>query len=183
MTKYSQDTARLSYLLRPITDRDSAAAIDLVQRSYLEYADQGVVFDLDEENDLKQLATAFHQAGGEIFALVPQNQPEILAGIGGYQETASGCLEVKKLYVCPGHRGQGGGKRLLDHIIEQARSSAAQELMLWTDTRFTKAHGLYEKYGFTKGPETRKLQDKSRTEEFSYHLALRQDRELVPRGF
>ncbi|MCZ4279559.1 GNAT family N-acetyltransferase [Kiloniella laminariae] len=172
MPNATLSTDKLPYHLRPATDNDSAAAIDLVQRSYAEYTDQGVVFDLEEESDLKQLATAFDQAGGEIFALTPSNQPTVLASIGGYQNTADGRLEVKKLYVCPNHRGQGAGKRLLDHIINRAKSSSAQELMLWTDTRFTKAHRLYEKYGFTKGPVTRQLQDKSNTEEFSYHLAL-----------
>ncbi|MEP3244922.1 MAG: hypothetical protein ABJN40_12240 [Sneathiella sp.] len=46
-------------------------------------------------------------------------------------------------------------------------------IILWTDTRFTNAHRLYEKRGFEKGATTRDLDDLSKTTEYYYQRTLR----------
>ncbi len=158
--------------IRLATDSDSKAAIELIKRSYEEYREQGVIFDLEEESDLITLESSFALRDGVVFAVTKNTVPKTLVGIGGFIPFSQNVIELKKLYVDQDFRGTGIGQYLVEYIISQARSLNARELVLWTDTRFTKAHRLYEKMGFVKGPTARKLADKSNTEEYSYRLVL-----------
>ena len=45
--------------------------------------------------------------------------------------------------------------------------------MLWSDTRFTGAHRLYERLGYRRLPESRTLGDVSNSVEHGYEKALR----------
>jgi putative acetyltransferase len=54
----------------------------------------------------------------------------------------------------------------------EARSRGVQAVELWSDTRFADAHRLYERRGYTRGPETRTLHDKSNSVEYYYRKYL-----------
>jgi len=43
---------------------------------------------------------------------------------------------------------------------------------LWTDTRFTDAHRLYERLGYARLDETRALHDRSGTVEYHYRKTI-----------
>jgi N-acetylglutamate synthase-like GNAT family acetyltransferase len=160
------------FQLRPARDTDSKAAMELIKQSYHEYAGQGVVFDEEEHSDLNALASNFALNKGEAFVITDNTPPNRLVGICGFTPLSPEIIELKKLYVNPDSRGYGLGQYLVCYAIDLAKNLEARELVLWTDIRFTKAHSLYEKLGFTKAPTTRKLVDKSRSEEFAYRLAL-----------
>lgn len=63
---------------------------------------------------------------------------------------------LQELYVVPGLRGRGVGRRLLEETIEFARAAGATGIDLNTGETDTAARGLYESMGFTNaegGPD------------------------------
>ena len=58
--------------------------------------------------------------------------------------------EVKRLYVRPEARGMGLGRKLMEKILENARSLGAESVLLDTGIYDTAAQTLYGKLGFRK---------------------------------
>ena len=69
-------------------------------------------------------------------------------------------------------RRAGLGSRLCELVETHARHRRVRFVELWTDTRFTDAHRLYERRGYVRGPETRALHDLSNSIEYYYHKPL-----------
>lgn len=59
-----------------------------------------------------------------------------------------GIYELSKMAVSPHLRGRGIGRRLLQHLITQARGLHAKSLFLGSNTRLKNAVHLYESVGF-----------------------------------
>lgn len=57
--------------------------------------------------------------------------------------------EVMRMYVQPSARGNGLAEMLMQNLIEKAQAAGYQELYLDSLNRFTAAHKLYQKLGFT----------------------------------
>ena len=74
------------------------------------------------------------------------------AGCAGLKFVGSECAELKRMYVRPSFRGQGLGKRLLDHLSTHARSKGITLLRLETGIHQREAIVLYERSGFTRIP-------------------------------
>jgi hypothetical protein len=55
---------------------------------------------------------------------------------------------------------------------EFARRAGAQRLVFWSDTRFTDAHRLYLRLGYSLSGETRELGDISQSREHFFEKAL-----------
>lgn len=60
--------------------------------------------------------------------------------------------EVKRMFVDPGQRGRGTGRKLLDAIADEGRKQGLAALKLETGIYQPEAIGLYEKYGFSYIP-------------------------------
>lgn len=56
--------------------------------------------------------------------------------------------ELSKMAVSPGLRGRGLGRRLLHHVIAQARIIGARSLFLGSNSKLADAVHLYESIGF-----------------------------------
>ena len=50
--------------------------------------------------------------------------------------------------VVPERRGQGLGKRLMEHAIDSAKQMGAKRIILYTNSRLKEALSIYRKYGF-----------------------------------
>jgi GNAT superfamily N-acetyltransferase len=61
-------------------------------------------------------------------------------------------LELKRMYLRPGQRGRGLGKRLLAVALDWARSHDARVVRLDTSERMVAARRLYEAHGFRRVP-------------------------------
>ena len=107
--------------------------------------------------------------GGDFWVAEASGQ---VVGSVGYRPLQNGSVELLKLYVARATRGQGLGRRLIALVKAAARAAGASHIELWTDTRFTAAHRLYEHLGFTRSPGTRQLDDLSRSVEYHYRLEL-----------
>jgi putative acetyltransferase len=79
--------------------------------------------------------------------------------------------ELHKFYVASAHRGRGLAQRLAGLVLDAAREAGSDGVMLWTDSRFTRAHSFYARLGFVRQPPTRRLHDISDTTEHLWLLA------------
>ena len=70
------------------------------------------------------------------------------AGPGSSSEAQDGIGEVKRLYVRPGNRNGGWGRKLAEAIVADARTIGYRELKLDTLEWMADARRLYEKLGF-----------------------------------
>jgi GNAT superfamily N-acetyltransferase len=99
-------------------------------------------------------AAAFAPPGG-VFLLLEEDDGTPL-GCGGLRTispTPEGArMEVKHLYVVPGARGRGLGRRLLEALEAAARDAGARTLVLDTNRSLEAAGGLYRSAGFVPVP-------------------------------
>ena len=58
--------------------------------------------------------------------------------------------EVKRMYVVPQARGQGLGRRMLEHLERTAREAGSPAMVLETGTRQPEAIALYRSRGYTR---------------------------------
>lgn len=159
--------------LRAARDDDAEGLIALIGGCFAEYP--GCVLDVDGEiPELRAIASWAEAEGGAFWVGEDAASGDIVACGGVKPAGPPGQWELVKLYVRADRRGQGLASRLIDRIVGHARTAGARRLILWTDTRFTTAHRVYDRRGFVKQAETRALADKSDTVE--YHFI----RELEP---
>lgn len=76
--------------------------------------------------------------------------------------------EVCRVYVDPVRHGSGLGHALLDQAERHAIAAGAERLVLWSDTRFDRAHRFYEKRSYVRSGPVRVLEDISNSLEFGY---------------
>jgi predicted GNAT family N-acyltransferase len=151
-------------LVRVATDADSAALIALIEGCWSEYP--GCVMDVDgEEPWLRAPASAYAEKGGTLE--VVELDGEVVACVGVTPEGA-GTVSLRSLYVAAAARRQGLGGELVARVESEARSRGAGRVHLWSDTRFTDAHRLYERSGYARLPGSRELHDRSNTVEFPF---------------
>jgi GNAT superfamily N-acetyltransferase len=155
-------------VIRPARDADAEGFIALVREAWLSYP--GCVFDLDEDApDL--LAWASHVAAEGGAAWTAERDGEV-AGMVGTHPLEGGSWELVRMYVAPGARGGGLAARLVRTVEERARAGGASELVLWSDTRFARAHAFYEKQDFVRSGPIRIVNDRANTLEFRYRKPL-----------
>lgn len=153
--------------LREARDSDGDELTRLVCACWREYA--GVIFDPAEHADLRAIATAYQQRGGVCWVVERENHIIASAAVAPSRDNG---MELEKLYVDPAERRQGLGARLCSHVEQYAREHKARFIELWTDTRFAGAHGLYERLGYVRGPDTRALDDLSHSVEYYFRKDL-----------
>jgi putative acetyltransferase len=176
--------AKHQVVLRPARDEDSTGVIALIAAVFAEYP--GCVLDVDlEEPELRAPASSFdgfwvleteapppgdgatRSPGGSV--CVPR-----IVGCIGLGLHGRGPAELKKLYLARELRGRGLGARLVAHVELEARRRGATHIELWTDTRFTTAHAVYRRLGYSATGAQRELHDLSATVEDHYTKALEQ---------
>jgi putative acetyltransferase len=74
-----------------------------------------------------------------------------LLGCGGLKDLGDGTGEIKSMHTREVQRGRGLGRRMLEHILAEARRRSYTALYLETGSMdaFIPAHRLYEAYGFS----------------------------------
>lgn len=120
-----------------------------------------------EAPELRALATYYRERGGMLWAAGAVDGMVATVPAGG------GIWEICRVYVHPRLHGSGLGAALLETAERHAVSADAVELVLWTDTRFHRAHGFYEKWGYVREGEVRALHDIAETLEYRYVKRLR----------
>ena len=74
-----------------------------------------------------------------------------LLGCGALQDLGCGTGEIKSMHTVQAARGRGLGRRMLEHILAEAKARGYSALYLETGSMagFLPARRLYEAYGFT----------------------------------
>lgn len=131
--------------LRPAEPRDTPAIQLLIATVF---ADYGYVLDVEREDPHLRDPGGYFRVGGGEFWVVEGAAGEIIATVA--VELHAQAAELKSLYVAAPHRRAGLGRRLTTLALAFARRHGRATAFLWSDTRFSDAHRLYEKLGFVR---------------------------------
>lgn len=149
--------------IRAARDEDADGIISLIGRCFDEY--EGVYLDVEnEEPILKTFGSGFKSIGGESWVLECSG---IIKACIGWTPTDNG-VELKKLYLDQDLRGQGLAETMVNLVLDAAQKRGVDEIELWSDTKFTRAHRFYEKNGFERTQDLRALNDISDTTEYRF---------------
>lgn len=155
---------------RAVVDADAQELFGLITLAFAAYP--GCYVDPhDDYPDLVRPATRAAATGARLW-VVEDVRGRVRGCVGLKAANAEGAAELKTLYVRPDQRRRGLGAHLVRLVETEARARGDRRLGLWTDTRFTDAHHLYERMGFVRtGPE-RALHDVSGSLEYPYAKPL-----------
>lgn len=149
--------------MEPADARDTAGVIRLIGRVFEEY---GFLFDPAQEvPDLLAFDRHYAPPGGAFF--VVRHGGEVV-GSAGVERLDATTAELHRLYLDASLRGRGLGRALGEAVLAWCRRHGAERLVLWSDTRFDRAHALYERMGFTRTGERSIPGDANNTREFRY---------------
>jgi putative acetyltransferase len=159
----------LGLALRRAENRDAQDLFGLLALCFAEYP--GCFVDPhDDLADLRRPEASF-RGPGEAFWVLDDERGRIYACVA-VDRPESGVAELHRLYVRPDQRGKGLGAALTKYVERHARESGARRVRLWSDTRFTTAHRLYERLGYVRVDGQRELGDISNSSEYAFERAL-----------
>ena len=154
------------FTIEPAIAVDAPAVIRLISRVYDEY---GFIFEPTEELPDLLAFTQHYVAPHGAFFVIRQNG-QVVGSVGG-ERLGEGSAELHRLYLDADLRGRGLGRALVEAVIAWCRAEGVVHLLLWSDTRFDRAHALYERMGFQRAGE-RALNDINHTREYRYERSL-----------
>ena len=97
------------------------------------------------QQELDGLPGDYAPLDGPLLLAVEDDQA---VGCVAMRKLGDGICEMKRLYVQPGHRGKGLGRKLAEAIIQEARGTGYQTIRLDSLTSLKEAAGLYRSLGF-----------------------------------
>ena len=158
------DRPAASAVIRPGRDTDATSIIELIGTCWSQYP--GVRVDVDGEMpELRALASYYTAQGGALWIAEAGGD---VVGMIGVRPHEANRWEICRVYVHPSRHGGGLGHHLLDRAEAHARKAGADQLVLWSDTRFERAHHFYEKRSYVRSGPLRVLHDISHSLEFAY---------------
>ncbi|HMG66984.1 MAG TPA: GNAT family N-acetyltransferase [Chitinophagaceae bacterium] len=105
-------------------------------------------FDLAESHDLEIINDPkgmILEKDGYIY--LAKSGDEIV-GTAGLANEGNSIFELVKMAVAPAFQGQGISKMLLEKCLQKAKEINATKIFLYSNSKLTRAIGLYKKYGF-----------------------------------
>jgi GNAT superfamily N-acetyltransferase len=142
---------------------DVPAVIDLIGRVFAEY---GFVYDpVVEVADLLAFAEHYAPPAGAFYVIRGEGH---VVGSVGVERVGDGVAELHRLYLDGHLRGQGSGRALVEAVLAWCRAEQIGHLLLWSDTRFDRAHRLYERMGFWRTGERTLVGDINQSREYRY---------------
>jgi ribosomal protein S18 acetylase RimI-like enzyme len=129
---------------------ESAEQFDEVRELWREYAAwlQADLCFQNFEQELSGLPGRYAPPAGRLLLALSDDK---LAGCIALREIGAGVCEMKRLYVRPGFRGQGVGRKLTTLLIEEARRIGYERMRLDTlPAQMNEAVRVYRSLGFTE---------------------------------
>jgi GNAT superfamily N-acetyltransferase len=97
------------------------------------------------DKELATLPGVYAPPAGRLLLAMQDGQPAGCVCLKGHDATTS---ELKRLYVRPTFRGQNIGQQLVKMLVEEARQSGCQRIVLDSHSSMEKAHAIYQEAGF-----------------------------------
>jgi putative acetyltransferase len=144
--KEERSSRSLTIEVRPLLPGDDPTAFRTLNEEWITR-----YFTL-EAKDIEMLGdpeNSILRKGGHIFMVYADAKP---VGCVALMPMGNGVYELSKMAVSPQLRGQGIGRRLLQHAIAQAKLIGAKSLFLGSSTKLPSAVHLYESVGFRHVP-------------------------------
>ena len=150
--------------IRDGRDADADGFIELIATCWGEYP--SIKIDIDAElPELRALASYYAGKGGALWAAETDGK---IVGMIGVVPRSDHNWEIVRLYMLQPHRGTDLAPRLLAIAETHARATGATRLVVWSDTRFDRAHRFYEKHSYVRHGPIGVLHDISNSLEFGY---------------
>jgi GNAT superfamily N-acetyltransferase len=162
--EHSDSAAR--WYIRTGRDTDGSALIALIWACWSAYP--GIRMDVEAEMpELHALAT-YYTGALRPGALWVAEIDGAICGMVAVRRLGGQTWEICRVYVEPAFHGCGLGHALLDHAERHAIAAGADRMVLWSDTRFDRAHRFYEKRSYVRHGAVRVLNDISNSLEYGY---------------
>ena len=137
-----------------IVEADDEGRVRLVSSLFEEYADSLGV-DLCFQGFSEELATlpgAYARPSGRLLLALSGSDA---AGCVALRALEPDVCEMKRLFVRPGFRGSGLGRRLVERVVVEGREAGYVRMRLDTLPSMNVARSLYAEIGFTPIPPYR----------------------------
>ncbi|WP_163133815.1 GNAT family N-acetyltransferase [Agarivorans sp. Alg241-V36] len=141
----------LSFIICPIDASHNQAVKQIIQHGGREFGAIGDGFG-PSDTEVEAMSLHYNQPQRGYWVAL---QNDIVVGCGGIAELddASKTCELRKLFVNPQCRGQGLGKALAEHCLQEAKRRAYKQCYLDTLSSMHSAIALYQALGFYHLPE------------------------------
>lgn len=164
------------FSVRDVSDTDAEGIIDLYGACWGEYAD--MVFDPDDEMaHLHHAASHYRDLGGSGWVVLRDGDNRVSGSAAwvpvAVPEGSPTLAELQMIYVMPDSRRKGLASYLVTMVERHVTDRGFDRFHLWSDTRFTDAHRLYEALGWEMLDETRVVDDLSHSIEYHFVKPLR----------
>jgi RimJ/RimL family protein N-acetyltransferase len=155
--------SEVALAVQAATSRDVPAVVELIGRVFAEY---GFVWDpAGEVPDLFAFERHYAPPHGAFWVIRADGQ---VVGSAGVERLPDSAAELHRLYLDRHLRGRSLGRALVEAVLDWCRAASIRRLVLWSDTRFDRAHALYERLGFRQTGERTLPGDVNDTREFRY---------------
>jgi len=145
-------------IIRQITTADNAAVAHVIQTVMPEFNCVGEGFSINDP-EVEDMAGAYAGEGSTFFVIEQRGanagaidvKKAMIVGCGGFAPLTGGdgsVCELRKMYILPEGRGQGGGRLIMDACLEGALAAGYTQMYLETIAGMTDAAAIYQKYGF-----------------------------------
>lgn len=139
-------------VIRPIQPQDNAALAAVIRATLAEHgaAKPGTVYYDPTTDHLYEL----FQTPRSTYFVAAAPDGTVLGGAGIFPTAGlgEGVCELVKVYLQPGARGTGLGRRLIEQAMTWAREAGFRQIYLETLPELTQAVPLYERLGFAYLP-------------------------------
>lgn len=135
--------------LRAIRREDNPTVSQVIRTVMTEFSCVGEGFSINDP-EVDDMYSAYAQPRAGFFVLT--DQEDGVVGVGGYAPLTGSdgnTCELRKMYLLPAARGQGAGRRLLEHCLQAAAADGYTRMYLETVQGMTDAAALYVRNGFT----------------------------------
>jgi ribosomal protein S18 acetylase RimI-like enzyme len=126
---------------------ESGEDLQKIRGLFQEYADS-LGFDLDFQDYAAELASLPGDYQAPEGCLLLASWDGEAAGCAALRKLGPGICEMKRMYVRPGYRGRGIGRKMAVHIMDLAREAGYERMRLDTIGTMTEAIALYSSLGF-----------------------------------